>query len=276
MAKYRKYRKYSRYNRYRRNDPGPVLLGLLFLGLASWVYANRVQIIFFLGIALFIAVIALTIYLIFKKRRRDEGLSFLSDEGILYALKALAPAQFENEVADIFRRLGYETTVVGGANDGGIDIVAFKDKRKYFIQCKKFITQSVTPSEVRDFMGAITNPNNPAEQGFLVTTGAFTLMAQKAAEGNPRIELVPGTQLIRYYRLAHKDAETEEGLTLLEEAEDRGLCPLCGNKLEIKMAQKGKYIGRQFWGCSNYPRCRYIRDIESNQESDIKRRPTDN
>jgi restriction system protein len=262
MAKrYRKYKRYSRYKRYRRSDPVPALLALLFLGLASWVYTNRVQIIFYLTIASFILGIAIIVYLFIRKKKKKEGLNFLSDDGILYALKSLTPAQFESEVADIFRKLGYETTVMGGANDGGIDIVAIKNKKKYFIQCKKFITQAVTPHDVRDFLGAITNPKNPAEKGFFVTTGGFTLRAAEAAEGNPRIELISGVQLVRYYRMAHKDAESEEELTLLEEAENQRICPQCGGGLEIKMAQKGKYIGQQFLGCSNYPQCKYIQNI---------------
>jgi restriction endonuclease Mrr len=199
----------------------PWLLTILTLGLSYWVYINRVQVFFYLSIALIILGIGFLIYFLFKKKKESEGLNFLSDDGILYAMKRLTPSEFENEVADIFRRLGYVTTVVGGANDGGIDIVAIKNKKKYFIQCKKFIKQIVTPHDVRDFLGAITNPKNPAEKGFFVTTAGFTLMAARVAEGNPRIELISGVQLVRYYRIAHKDAESEEELTLLEEAENQ-------------------------------------------------------
>jgi len=262
MAKrYRKYRNSWRYKRYRQSDPVPGLLAIFTLGLTYWVYLNRVQVIIYLSIAAILLGVACLVYFLFKKKREDEGLSFLSDDGILHALKGLKPAQFENEVADIFTRLGYETKVMGGANDGGIDIVATKNRKKYFIQCKKFITQTVTPHDVRDFLGAITNPKNPAEKGFFVTTGGFSIMATRTAEGNPRIELISGSQLVRYYRIAHKDAESEEELTLLEEAEDQRICPQCGGTLEMKTAQKGNYAGQQFLGCSNYPRCRYIQNI---------------
>lgn len=39
-------------------------------------------------------------------------------------------------------------------------------------------------------------------------------------------------------------------------------CPLCGEKLVIRTAKKGANIGRQFYGCSNYPKCKYTRNIE--------------
>ena len=38
------------------------------------------------------------------------------------------------------------------------------------------------------------------------------------------------------------------------------LCPLCGGKLIIRTARSGVYAGRQFYGCSNYPSCRYTRN----------------
>ncbi len=39
------------------------------------------------------------------------------------------------------------------------------------------------------------------------------------------------------------------------------VCPRCGGKLVLRTAQRGAYQGKQFYGCSNYPRCKYIRNI---------------
>ena len=38
-------------------------------------------------------------------------------------------------------------------------------------------------------------------------------------------------------------------------------CPLCGGKLVLRTAKKGGHEGEQFYGCSNYPKCRYIKNI---------------
>jgi restriction system protein len=65
----------------------------------------------------------------------------------------MSPTKFEQEIAEMFRALGYKAEVVGGANDGGIDVVAYKDDKKFYIQCKKFMTREVTPHDVRDFLG---------------------------------------------------------------------------------------------------------------------------
>ncbi len=39
------------------------------------------------------------------------------------------------------------------------------------------------------------------------------------------------------------------------------LCPLCGKKLVMRTAKKGANAGKQFYGCSGYPNCRYIRNL---------------
>lgn len=39
------------------------------------------------------------------------------------------------------------------------------------------------------------------------------------------------------------------------------ICPRCGNKLVLRTARKGKNAGKQFWGCSNYPKCHFIKDV---------------
>lgn len=33
-------------------------------------------------------------------------------------------------------------------------------------------------------------------------------------------------------------------------------CPNCGSKMVLRTARQGYNIGQQFWGCSNYPRCK--------------------
>ena len=44
-----------------------------------------------------------------------------------------------------------------------------------------------------------------------------------------------------------------------------GRCPWCGGALVLRTARQGVYAGRQFYGCSNYPSCRYTRDVSSGQ-----------
>lgn len=39
------------------------------------------------------------------------------------------------------------------------------------------------------------------------------------------------------------------------------ICPKCGGSLVKRVSNRGERAGKPFWGCSNYPRCRYIKDI---------------
>lgn len=39
------------------------------------------------------------------------------------------------------------------------------------------------------------------------------------------------------------------------------VCPHCGSALVLRTAKKGKNVGKQFYGCTAYPKCQYVRDI---------------
>ena len=39
-------------------------------------------------------------------------------------------------------------------------------------------------------------------------------------------------------------------------------CPKCGADLIIRTATRGANAGKKFYGCSNYPKCRYIENIK--------------
>ena len=38
-------------------------------------------------------------------------------------------------------------------------------------------------------------------------------------------------------------------------------CPCCGGNLVLRTARQGSHAGEQFYGCSNYPKCRYIKNM---------------
>ncbi len=39
-------------------------------------------------------------------------------------------------------------------------------------------------------------------------------------------------------------------------------CPKCGSEMVLRTAQKGHYKGKEFWGCSKYPYCKGVINIE--------------
>ena len=119
---------------------------------------------------------------------------------LLQLLRSLPPAGFERLCQRLLREAGFEQVIVTGrSGDGGIDgqgilqlnpFVSFK----VLFQCKRY-SSAVTPSQVRDFRGAMMGR---ADKGIILTTGTFTAEAQKEAlrDGVSPIELVNGEKLI--------------------------------------------------------------------------------
>lgn len=79
--------------------------------------------------------------------------------------------EFEQAVADLFRRLGFDVKHTGGAGDGGIDILAASSSANLLIQCKKH-NKAIGPAVVRELLGASTL--RPGHRMVLVSSRGFT------------------------------------------------------------------------------------------------------
>jgi predicted RNA-binding Zn-ribbon protein involved in translation (DUF1610 family) len=44
----------------------------------------------------------------------------------------------------------------------------------------------------------------------------------------------------------------------LQESAGHSVCPKCGAPLVMRKAKKGRHSGEKFWGCSNFPKCRFV------------------
>jgi restriction system protein len=119
-------------------------------------------------------------------------------EDLLAVLLAMDPTGFEHLAKRLLRAAGFiNTTVTGGAGDGGIDgvgvyrlsLVSFP----VYFQCKRY-KGTVGPDKVRDFRGAM---QGRGDKGLLITTGNFTGPATEEAtrDGAPPIDLIDGERL---------------------------------------------------------------------------------
>jgi len=149
----------------------------------------------------FLGAFIITILLV-KRSKIHKQSKWRTDRELLSWLRELKPWDFERYIAELFTTLGYKTTITGGAYDKGIDVVAEKDGLKHYIQCKKYITSTVGPGELRDFYGAIADHLAQAK-GYFITTNKFTLEAERFAEDKP-IELIDSNKLIEYIRMSKK------------------------------------------------------------------------
>lgn len=174
-----------------------------------------------------------------------KGSAWRSDQDLLQWLRELHPTEFEEYVAVLFRKLGYQAEAVGHTGDHGIDVEIVKDGVVSYIQCKKYSHKhKVGEPEVRNFLGSLDHKHAQGK-GYFVTTGIFTLEAERFAEGKP-FELVDGSTLVKYIRLTEKNANTPVA--------DIQACPKCGGTIVERDGKFGKFLG-----CSNFPKCRYTK-----------------
>jgi len=50
---------------------------------------------------------------------------------------------------------------------------------------------------------------------------------------------------------------------IVKDKKDSNLCPRCGSPMVLREIKKGENAGKQFWGCSKFPRCKGIVEISS-------------
>ncbi len=137
---------------------------------------------------------------------RDQSSAETADykSELLAVIKSLPPNGFERLCQRILRESGFQEVVVTGrTGDGGIDGIGVLQVNPFvsfnvLFQCKRY-QGSVTPSQVRDFRGAMAGR---ADKGIMMTTGTFTVEAKKEArrDGATPIELVAGEDLVKLFQ----------------------------------------------------------------------------
>jgi restriction system protein len=189
------------------------------------------------------------------RRRR----AFLETRTTLDSLAAGGWRQFEQLVGDAFRRQGYdvEETGLGGA-DGGIDLILRMRGRRVLVQCKQWRRQQVGVSVVREMAGLLAHHGADAVK--IVCIGTFTRDAEAFARGKP-IDLIGGVELLELLQASRRTdnlprpphSRLEPVLAPPEASEQASQCPRCGSAL-VQRTNRG--TGQQFFGCSQFPRCR--------------------
>ena len=109
-------------------------------------------------------------------------------------LMKMNPYQFERFIGDYFRDCGYVVHQTKRTNDGGKDLVMYKNGQTYYVECKKYAKSNpVSRPLIQKLVGAC-HPNNA--KGIFVTTSRFTQGAINEANRSG-IQLIDGDQFIR-------------------------------------------------------------------------------
>ena len=156
-----------------------------------------------------------------------------------------------------YENIGFRVAKTKAGADGGMDLVLYKNDSEHpcaVVQCKARANQDIGVKYVRELLGVMAHYK--VGNGILVTNSGFTQEAVEFARTNP-IEVIDGRKLSAL--ASGLDAEKKTRLLDFLESNDytTPTCPNCEIKQVIRTAKKGQTAGQEFWGCRNYPRCRY-------------------
>ncbi len=203
------------------------------------------------------------------------------------ALDGMSWQSFEMLVGEGFRLQGYQVTETGGGGaDGGLDLVLTKGGEKFLVQCKQWRAMKVGVEIVRELYGVMAARG--ATGGFVVTSGRFTNDAKLFTQGR-NLQLVDGPRLLAMLQQAQQSrsavaaviaahggvhhepasppAAAPAGATpgasaSVTASSTQPGCPNCGCGMVRRIARTGKNAGGTFWGCSTFPACRGVRQVD--------------
>lgn len=88
---------------------------------------------------------------------------------------------FEQEIAKIFRKEGFEARVSKVGADGGVDIIVSKNNKRYAVQCKAH-TSKISESVARDLYGVLHSRN--FDGGYLITLNGTSSKTKEFCKKN--------------------------------------------------------------------------------------------
>ena len=185
-----------------------------------------------------------------QQLKRSRLLKSASSTNGKSAIELMSWREFEMLVAEAFKIQGYKVTETPNGPDGGVDLILSKGDKKILVQCKHWKTQSVGVKTVRELYGVLTASD--ADEVNIVCSGIFTNDAKAFVKDKP-IYLIDGNVL---YDLIHNG----EDVTHTPSSNESVCCPKCGNGMVLRLAKKGPNAGKQFYGCTLYPKCKGTRD----------------
>jgi HJR/Mrr/RecB family endonuclease len=163
--------------------------------------------------------------------------------------------QFEKLIELIYRHRGFSVKRLGGANpDGGVDLIVTSSTEKFVVQCKHWRKWTVGVRHIREFLGTLTDSG--VSKGVFITLTGYSGDARQLAEKHG-IQILNETDVIQMLE--------KSGLTYSREIselfnDERKICPKCEQKMVLRTARMN---GNRFWGCSSFPRCKFIMNWEA-------------
>ncbi len=159
--------------------------------------------------------------------------------------KSLGGIEFEQELGNLYRAIGYHVQSTPVSGDQGVDLILRKDGKTTVVQCKAQ-KRPASPAVIRDLYGSMHHFKG--DNAILACTGGFSDNVIKFARDKP-ITLISARDIARM-------AEGS-GDGIQDVSESLPICPNlgCGRTMVLRQGSRGR-----FWGCPRYPTCRGTRD----------------
>jgi restriction system protein len=155
-------------------------------------------------------------------------------------LRLLTAQEFEWLVGELFRREGWEVSETGRQDgpDGNIDLELRRQGRRKIVQCKRWTSQQVGISEIRELAGTLLREGLLGEAGIFVTLSDFTQPASTEAK-KTGMSLIDRSELFRR----------------IEKVRRSEPCPICSAPMVLDRSQYG------WWEHCVVAGCRGKRDL---------------
>lgn len=223
-----------------------------------------------------------------RRRQRRALVDAVAQAPAASTIDGMSWTEFEMLVGEAYRLQGFQVTETGGGGpDGGVDLVLTRGGEKFFVQCKQWKAFKVGVETVRELYGVMAARG--ATGGFVVTSGRFTSDARLFTQGR-NLQLVDGPRLLAMLQQAqqsrsavaaviaahggvHHEPPAPQSVPSAQaaaaapagapaNANAQPGCPKCGCGMVRRIARTGNNAGGAFWGCSTFPACRGVRQVD--------------
>jgi len=221
-----------------------------------------------------------------RRRQRRALVDEVAQAPAASTIDGMSWAEFEMLVGEAYRLQGFQVTETGGGGpDGGVDLVLTRGGEKFFVQCKQWKAFKVGVETVRELYCVMAARG--ATGGFVVTSGRFTNDAKLFTQGR-NLQLVDGPRLLAMLQQAQQSRSAVAAVIAahggvhheppappsVPSAQAAAVapagspvsiqpgCPKCGCGMVRRIARTGNNAGGSFWGCSTFPACRGVRQVD--------------
>ncbi|QPN68719.1 restriction endonuclease [Synechococcus sp. CBW1006] len=153
-------------------------------------------------------------------------------------------AEFEEYIAALFRKLGYQASVTQQSRDFGVDVVAKRGGERIAIQVKRY-SKAVSLGGVQQAVAGMHKYK--CNKAMVVTNNYFTPGAEKLAS-HSSCELIDRDGLAKLIRQTQKAGSGNSSERLQDQKSAQATssnsvviaCERCGQKLRLAAGRRGK------------------------------------